>query len=122
MKKADREALIDAAMEEVDRLRAEMTAKEMALDAELAETERQLEQAQREIVRLRSENANLRQKLESTRGEAQRTVYVLGIDEIEANERALNGCSKGCQALFSADEYLPGDSLCAVTLTARKVK
>jgi predicted nuclease with TOPRIM domain len=65
MKKADREALrID------DRLRAEMTAKEMALDAELAETERQLEQAQRGIVRLRSENANLRQKLEATRGEA----------------------------------------------------
>ena len=44
-----------------------MTAKEMALDAELAETQRQLEQAQREV-------ADLRRQLAEAQGEAQRTL------------------------------------------------
>jgi multidrug efflux pump subunit AcrA (membrane-fusion protein) len=80
----------------------------MALDAELAETQRQLEQAQREV-------ADLRRQLAEAQGEAQRTVYSWcdtaedAIDHVQCG----HGMNKQIDGAIVA-KY-------AVKLTARKV-
>lgn len=90
-----------------------MTAKEIALDAELAETQRQLEQAQREV-------ADLRRQLAESQGEAQRTVYVNANDARDAIGLTQRNCAAANERVAS-DLSRSGQSVYAVRLTARKV-
>lgn len=94
-----------------------------AIADSLDRTRELLEQQNRLALTYLEERNAARAELAALKGEAERTVYVVAQDEIDANERALRGCSHGSidRASARTSFWLAGDSVFAVRLSARKV-